>query len=217
MIFIRQEQTRYVISMMDMELAVEGVRHGQKECVIITEHETVYTAGRSTESMDFLKSSGKWERYPIYHSKRGGRVTVHSPGQIVVYPIINLRFRGLSVTTYVSLLEEWIINALATFYVKSFRSDHGIGVWTPCIQSYGETVPSKIGFVGIRIVKGIASHGFCINVNNDLMLFNDIIPCGLHDVRITSLKNILGAEIEMETFIYSIIQSCPLRNNPPQY
>jgi lipoyl(octanoyl) transferase len=203
MIFTLYGITRYSIALMDMEILTEGVMNGQEERIIITEHDAVYTAGKSFESNDFLKDC-----YPLYYTKRGGRVTVHSTGQIVVYPIIDLERRQLGVGDYVALLEEWIINVLDKFSVNAFRSDRGIGIWT---QEGNRTGLMKIGFIGIRIVKGIASHGFCININNDLGLFDAIIPCGIDNVGITSLKSILGYEIEMEDVITAIVQTCPLK------
>ncbi|MDR0942497.1 MAG: lipoyl(octanoyl) transferase LipB [Holosporales bacterium] len=174
--FIEYGLSKYPIALLDMEIACESIVHGGKECVFITEHEPLYSAGKSFENKDFLTKLN----FPIYYPKRGGRVTVHSPGQIVLYPIINLRKRNLNVSEYVKILENWIIEVLATFQITSRLSDDGIGVWVN---------DAKIGFIGIRIEKGVSSHGLCLNVSNDLSMFKAIAPCGISGLRITSINN----------------------------
>ena len=177
-------KSRYLLSLIDMEIAHENVLNGAEECVFITEHEGVYSAGKSSENSDFLLKPN----FPIYHPKRGGRVTVHSPGQIVIYPIINLKKRGITVSEYILLLENWMIEVLAKFCIKGHLSDQGIGVWAQ---------GAKIGFVGIRIEKGVSSHGICLNVSNDLDCFDTIIPCGINNIKITSIEKIISKKIEV--------------------
>lgn len=190
--------TPYSIALLDMTIAKEKVSKGQEEVVFILEHEGVFSAGKSFETEDFISTLD----YPVFLSNRGGRVTFHNPGQIVVYPIINLRARGITVSSYVSYLEDLIIKVLDKFGITGKRSEKGVGVWIK---------EAKIGFIGIRIEKGVAYHGLCLNVNNDLEPFKKIVPCGLKNIAITSLNRELGQFIhteevkkEFERLIYSL-------------
>lgn len=193
--FINLGLTKYPIALIDMEIAKENVLAGSSECVFITEHEPLYSAGKSFESTDFLVVP----RYPVYFPKRGGRVTVHAPGQLVIYPIINLKKRNLNVHSYIEILESWIIQSLGNIGVNAELSDDGVGVWAS---------GSKIGFIGVRIEHGVTSHGLCLNVSNDLSMFRAIIPCGINGVTITSLKQ-LGTRCNMSDVVSSFIQTSP--------
>ncbi|MDR2598627.1 MAG: lipoyl(octanoyl) transferase LipB [Holosporales bacterium] len=212
--FIEQDLTEYCLSLIDMEISVESVQGGADEVVFITEHPEVYTAGRSFEPSDFLGKKSNEGR--VYYPNRGGRVTIHSPGQIVIYPIINLGKRGIGVIEYVRELEAWIIRILEKFGVRSFKSAEGIGVWAGPLPKPSEAELSersinesgKIGYVGVRISKGISSHGFCINISNDLDLFRWIVPCGLVDARITSLFKIIDRNIPIKTVSKAVIETC---------
>jgi lipoate-protein ligase B len=177
--FINCGRVKYSIALIDMKVAAEAVRDGQDECVFLTEHENLYSVGKSSTPGDFLKSSPDLQ---IYYSDRGGMVTVHSPGQIVVYPIVNLAGRDMGVGQYVSILEEWMIRVLRICGIMSFTSDRGRGVWTDS---------GKIGFVGIRVERGVSHHGLCMNVSNDLTLFEGIVPCGMKGLSVTSIERIL--------------------------
>jgi lipoyl(octanoyl) transferase len=180
-----------------MQIAVENVFTGAEEVIFITEHPGIYTAGKSFEQSDFLNKSSDFR---IYYPNRGGRITIHSPGQIVIYPIINLKERRIGVIDYVRELENWIIRILDAFAVHSFKISDEIGIWTSA---------GKIGFIGVRIEKGISSHGFCININNELRSFENILPCGLINAKITSLSEILGREIQTQDLSEIIIKHCP--------
>lgn len=188
--------TKYPIAMLEMDIAVENVKDGSEECVLITEHEALYSAGKSYDSNDFIIPP----KFPVYFPKRGGRVTVHAPGQLVIYPIIDLKRRDLNVSSYIQLLEFWIIHALDKMNVKSMLSKEGIGVWIE---------DSKIGFIGVRIVHGITSHGLCLNVSNDLTMFNSIIPCGIDNLKVTSLEKYLKKIIDIKDVINSFIETNP--------
>lgn len=174
----------YSIALVNMDIAFDNVLRGGEECVFIAEHQGIYSAGKSFEHSDFI---GQFD-YPIYYTKRGGRVTVHNIGQIVIYPILNLKKRNLNVSAYVGILAQWMIDVLHQFDITATISDQGIGVWVN---------HSKIGFIGLRIEKGVSTHGFCLNVNNTLAPFAEIIPCGIKDISITSMEKILGHKIAM--------------------
>ena len=194
--FILQGITKYPISLIDMEIAREFVNQESEECVFITEHESLYSAGKSFEQTDFLFKP----KFPIYFSKRGGRVTVHSPGQLVIYPIINLKKRNLNVSVYVEILENWIMDSLKEFEINAELSKKGIGVWLN---------GAKVGFIGIRIENGISTHGLCLNISNDLSMFNAIIPCGINGVKITSLEQTLNKKFQLSEVSDAFIKNSP--------
>ncbi len=193
--FINLGITKYPIVLIDMEIAQESVAHGADECIFITEHEALYSAGKSFELRDFIMNP----KYPVYFPKRGGRVTVHSPGQLVIYPVINLKKRNLNVHEYVELLESWIMKSLNELNINSHLSEKGVGVWVD---------DCKIGFIGIRIEHGITTHGLCLNVSNDLAMFNAIVPCGINGVKITSIEK-LNKNIKMIDVSAAFKTTCP--------
>lgn len=199
--FIKYEGvTNYSISLIDMEIAHENVLSGEEECVFILEHESLYSAGKSFEIDDFLLT----DNIPIYYPKRGGRVTIHSPGQIVLYPIINLKNRNINVGSYVKILENWMISVLSKFNIDSYLSEEGVGIWAN---------GSKIGFVGIRIEKGVSTHGLCLNISNNLDLFKTIVPCGINNVHITSMEKILNQQIKTDDVANKFIETSPFKKN----
>jgi lipoate-protein ligase B len=181
-----------------MDIAIESVRNGENECVFITEHEGLYSAGRSSTADDFLANDPRG--LSVYYPNRGGMLTVHSIGQIVVYPIINLKNRDINVGQYVSTLEHWMIKVLSVFGIDSETSSKGRGVWT----SFG-----KIGFVGIGIANGVSRHGLCLNISNDLSLFDHIVPCGMNGIKVTSVELIINRKIPISEFSSEFIKSSP--------
>ncbi|MBQ8651183.1 MAG: lipoyl(octanoyl) transferase LipB [Alphaproteobacteria bacterium] len=186
----------YSVSMIDMDIAHEMVSNGEDEIVFITEHPPLYSAGKSFESSDFIKIP----HAKIYYPGRGGRIVVHSPGQVVVYPIINLRKRNINISTFVYTLEQWMIDVLKKFNINATRSKKGVGVFVN---------ESKIGFVGVKITKGVSMHGLCLNVNNDTSMFNSIIPCGIQGVQITSIQKILHNSIQINQVKDMFIKTIP--------
>ena len=183
--YFYEKKTAYPVSLIDMEIAHENVFNGEEECVFITEHEGLYSAGKSSCPEDFLSKVS----LPIYYPSRGGKVTVHSKGQLVVYPIINLRKRGMNVSEFVKIIEDWMIEVLRELNIKGYLSEKGVGIWAN---------GAKIGFVGIGISKGVSTHGLCLNVSNDTSHFDKIIPCGLKDIKITSIEQITGRKQNMK-------------------
>jgi lipoyl(octanoyl) transferase len=180
--FINCGVVEYPMALINMEIAVENVANGEEECIFFMEHETMYSAGKSYKSEDFLGISiGK-----VYYPNRGGRVTIHSEGQLIIYPIVNLRNRKINISQYISILEMWIITVLKEYGVQGYVSEKGRGVWVN---------NSKIAFVGVRIENGISSHGISLNVSNDLELFNTITPCGIQQLSLTSLTKIIRKKI----------------------
>jgi len=173
----------YNESMRLLEKRVENVFLGkEKELLWILEHNTVYTAGSSAEDKDIVNKKIK-----IIRTNRGGKHTLHSPGQKVIYFVLNLNKRGKNIRKLVTNVENCIIDILKEFKIKSRADKKNIGIWVETNNS-----SKKIGAIGIKVKKWIAYHGFAINVSNDLNKYDDIIPCGIKNIRVTSLKN-LGA------------------------
>ena len=121
-------------------------------------------------------------------SDLGGDITYHGPGQLVGYPIINLRKHGVGVKNYVATLEQSIINALATFKILAYQIEGLTGIWVG--QKGSER---KIGAIGIRVRNGVSMHGFALNVTTDLSYFQHIVPCGITDKDVTSIHKEIGS------------------------
>ncbi len=171
----------YLKSMKFLEKRVEDVALGKKgELVWILEHNTVYTAGTSSNNKDLIDKNLK-----VIKSRRGGKHTLHSPGQKVVYFVLNLNRRKKDIRELVTKIENCIIEILNEYNIKSFPDRKNIGIW---VKKNNNT--AKIAAIGIRVKKWIAYHGFAINVSNDLSKYNKIVPCGIKDREITSLKEL---------------------------
>jgi len=151
----------------DLSACADAVARGVGEEVIFAcEHEPVYTTGR--RGID--NRLGEALPAPVVHTDRGGEMTFHGPGQIMLYPIINLRSREIGVKKYVSLLEESCIQLLNEFGIGAKRNCGFPGVWTE---------RGKIAALGVRVTRGVAFHGMALNVNIDSKWFAAINPCGL--------------------------------------
>jgi len=171
----------YNKSMEFLERRVEDILLGEKnELLWILEHNTVYTAGTSSNGKDLINKNIK-----IIKTNRGGKHTIHSPGQKIIYFVLNLNKRGKDVRKLVSKIETCIIEILKEYKVKSCTDKKNIGIWVKKKNNL-----MKIAAIGIRVRKWIAYHGFAINVSNDLSKYKNIVPCGVKDKGITSLKEI---------------------------
>ena len=171
----------YNKSMEFLERRVEDILLGEKnELLWILEHNTVYTAGTSSNGKDLINKNIK-----IIKTNRGGKYTIHSPGQKIIYFALNLNKRGKDVRKLVSKIETCIIEILKEYKVKSYTDKKNIGIWVKKKNNL-----MKIAAIGIRVRKWIAYHGFAINVSNDLSKYKNIVPCGVKDKGITSLKDI---------------------------
>ena len=169
----------YTKSMKILERRVHDVFLGKKnEFLWIVEHNSVYTAGTSSKNIDLLNKNLK-----VIKTNRGGKHTHHGPGQKVVYFVLNLNKRGKDIRKLVNKIENCIIDILREYKISSYRDNKNIGIWV------GNKKDSmKIAAIGIRVKKWIAYHGFALNVSNDLSKYKGIIPCGVKDKGITSLK-----------------------------
>jgi lipoate-protein ligase B len=158
--------------------------------ILLLEHPPVFTVGRRgglnnlTVSEDFLEKAG----IPVIRVERGGNITFHGPGQLVVYPIIDLQVAGLKVVDYVENLEEVMIRAAADWSGMADRNPINRGVWVG---------NNKLGSIGIALRRGICFHGIAFNVNLSLKPFGWINPCGLEDIGITSMERELSHKVSM--------------------
>lgn len=158
------------------------------ETVLLLEHEPVYTIGRQLDKSS-LRDAARLP-YPVFETNRGGQATFHGPGQLVGYPILDLRARGRDLHKYLRALESVLIDLLAEFGVSARRIEAKTGVWVE---------NRKIASIGVGVRKWITMHGFALNVSRDLAGFSHITPCGLVDVTMTSISLETGQEVTVET------------------
>jgi len=168
--------------------------------LLLLEHPPVFTTGRfrGEEDMTVPVETLNREVRAIFHTHRGGGITYHGPGQLVGYPIVNLRENGLDVPEYIRRLEAAIIKLLLTLGIQGHRVPEYPGVWV------GER---KVCSIGIHVSHYITTHGFALNVSNDLRCFKYIRPCGLSGEVMTSVSELLGRWVGMKTIIEKLIPS----------
>ena len=171
--------------------------------VLFLEHPDVYTAGKRTQPSD-MPTNG----LPTIKVDRGGRITWHGRGQLVVYPIIKLA-EPVDVVDYVRRLEEAIIDALTRFGTEKVgRIDGRSGVWVPHdVQAADERASRrdrKIAALGIRVTRGVTMHGFALNCDVDLGWYDRFVPCGIADAGVTSLTEELGRDVTVEEVLPSV-------------
>ncbi len=172
---------------------VEKRRSGQPgdDLFLLTEHPSTFTLGRRGGRQNLMVAEEflKERHIPLIHIERGGDITFHGPGQLVLYPIFHLHQAGLRVAEYVHCLEEVMIGLAAACGVVAGRDPRNHGVWV------GD---QKLGSVGIAIRHGIAFHGLALNVSLDLIPFSWVNPCGLAGVRMTTLSRECGREVTLD-------------------
>lgn len=168
-----------------------------QEPILLVEHPHVYTLGFHGDEGHLIANAKQLEEMgaELIRIERGGDITYHGPGQLVVYPIINLRRRNLGVKQYVEILETAVIKTLAEFGIKASCNDHEIGVWI----DYDSPQARKICAIGIKVSRGVTMHGLALNVNTELSAFGNIIPCGIADKQVTSMANELQRHVAMES------------------
>ncbi len=157
------------------------------DTLLILQHPPTYTFGRRSQVGQYpppLMRGGA----DIFRVDRGGGATYHGPGQLIAYPIVELKSYTTDFYTYLRMLEEVMIGTLAGFNIRSQCLKGYTGVWVD-----GE----KIGSIGVRIIRGYTMHGLSLNVNNDLAPFDKIIPCNLMGVKITSMSKISGTNLNI--------------------
>jgi lipoate-protein ligase B len=176
-----------------LQSAIVDARNNEilrENIILVLEHPAVFTLGRRggaenlLVSESFLKQSG----IAVTQVERGGNITYHGPGQLVVYPIVDLEAARISVVDFVNALEEIMLQTVADLGIHAERNTVNHGIWV------GD---QKLGSIGIALRKGVSFHGLALNVNLDLTPFSWIQPCGLQGVQMTSVKQELAREVSM--------------------
>ncbi len=199
---------------------LERARHAEEipDVLLLLEHPPVYTKGRRATA-DELPMGEDWYRrqgIDVVETDRGGRVTYHGPGQLVGYPIVSLRALSdrpapeeeagrVGVVDYIRRMERVMIEALGEWDVEAEVVEGLTGVWTNAdAPDPGSSSAKKIGSIGVHVSRGITTHGFAINVNNDLQPFEWIVPCGIEACRMSSVGRELGGEQDLDAFATSV-------------
>ena len=172
---ISKNPVNYKKALKFLEKRVSLVKSGGRELVWFLEHPITYTAGIRSKDEEILDKS-----ISVLITNRGGKITLHNPGQQVVYFVINLNKRKKDIRNLVKQIENTIIKFLKIYKIKSYADRKNIGIWVE---------KRKIAAIGIRVTRWIAYHGFSINVKNNLNDYKKIIPCGLDNQKVTSIKN----------------------------
>ena len=175
------------------ELVERRLREEIGDTLLLLEHPPVITLGRRGTAQDIFAAEATLAKLGIgvERTTRGGLVTYHGPGQLVGYPIVRLRARGLSVPCYVHALELAIVDALGEIGVSAHVDDEHVGVWTAA---------GKIAAIGVAQRHGVSLHGFAVNLQPDLSHFTLINPCGIGDLGVTSAAAILGHPVDIDDF-----------------
>ena len=164
--------------------------------ILFVEHPHVYTLGKSGEEKNLLISTDVLNRInaTYYKINRGGDITYHGPGQLVVYPILDLENFFTDIHKYLRLLEETVIKILNDYNIKSGRSTGETGVWLDADTPKAR----KICAIGVHCSRWVTKHGLAFNINTDMAYFQHIVPCGITDKAVTSLEKELGRKVDME-------------------
>ncbi len=172
------------------------------DVLLLLEHPPVYTKGRRTTPAE-LPMGEDWYRMQgidVCETDRGGRVTYHGPGQLVGYPIVSLKPYGDDVHAYVRGLERVMISALREWGVEAEVIEGLTGVWVGGRPPDGR----KVGSIGVHVSRGVTTHGFAVNVSNDLQPFEWVVPCGIEGCRVTSLARELGSEQDLDALATTV-------------
>ncbi len=171
---ISKKRISYKMAMLFLNKRVEQVKIGKKrELLWILEHPTTYTAGVRFNKKEILD-----KKIRIVQSNRGGKITLHNPGQKIIYFVINLNNRKKDIRKFIEAIENSVVQFLETFKIKARKDKKNIGIWVKY---------NKIAAIGIRVSRWIAYHGCSINISNNLNQYLKIIPCGLNNKKVTSI------------------------------
>tara|TARA_Y100001970_G_C13931200_1_gene698341 strand:+ start:30 stop:665 length:636 start_codon:yes stop_codon:yes gene_type:complete len=176
-----QKPVKYEDALKLMELRLLEIEQNKSgDLIWILEHEEIYTAGTTYKESEILDKS-----INIYKTNRGGKITYHGPGQLICYFVINLKNKKKDIRNFISVIEKTIIDTLKFYNIETFADKENIGIWYK-----NNNKIEKVAAIGVRVSRWIAYHGFSININNDLRKYNAIIPCGIKNKGVTSLKMI---------------------------
>lgn len=177
-----------------METRVAAIAEGRAgELVWLLEHPPLYTAGVSAKASDLLEP----DRFPVFHSGRGGQFTYHGPGQRVAYVMLDLSARRRDVRAFVAALEAWLIAALGRFNVSGEVRPARVGVWVARKAPGAPAREDKVAAIGVKLRRWVSFHGVALNVEPDLSHFSGIVPCGQTEHGVTSLVD-LGRPVTMD-------------------
>tara|TARA_B100000579_G_scaffold198251_1_gene162150 strand:+ start:199 stop:804 length:606 start_codon:yes stop_codon:yes gene_type:complete len=188
---ISKKPINYKKALLLLEKRVNEVKKGGRDFIWLLEHPTVYTAGIRSKEEEILDKS-----VSIVKTNRGGKITLHNPGQQIVYFVINLNKRKKDIRNLIRQLENIIIKFLKAYKIKSYADKKNIGIWVK---------GKKIAAIGIRVSRWVAYHGFSINISNNLKEYKKIVPCGLNNEKVTSLKNENKIPVEVKNNLKKII------------
>ena len=192
----------YLFAVQEMENRVAQINNGDAlELIWLLEHPSIYTAGSSARYEDLLEP----DRFPVHHTGRGGQFTYHGPGQLVCYPIIDLHDYKMSISWYMRMLENVVIDCLQSYGIESGRKEGLTGVWV------GD---DKICAMGVRLARWVTMHGFAFNLNPDMTYFDGMIPCGIFEYGVTSLQelDIHFSSIDIQTKIMNLFNNYLSKN-----
>ena len=186
-----------------METRAAQIADGESgELVWLLEHPPLYTAGVSAKPSDLLDA----DRFPVFHSGRGGQFTYHGPGQRVAYVMLDLTKRARDVRAFVAALEAWIVGSLARFNIEGQIREGRVGVW---VERRAPGIPpreDKIAAIGVKLRRWTSFHGIALNVEPDLSHFGGIVPCGVSEFGVTSLVD-LGLPVTMDEVDAALMDS----------
>ena len=182
---------------LQLRIAKEVRESNRPNTLLLLEHPSVYTKGRLSSLDHLLLSPNELadKGICVYETDRGGQITYHGPGQLVAYPVVDLRQWG-GPLKYVRTLERIIIDTLGDFQIQAGLVEGLTGVWT------GD---AKVAAIGVKISRGVAYHGLSINVNTDLSYYDHIVPCGIDDRPVTSMAQLLGRSVDQQEVQYSLV------------
>ena len=189
---------------MQRRLVAERAAGQIPDTLLLLEHAHVYTAGRRSPPEHVLLDAVGLRQLgvPLVETDRGGEVTYHGPGQLIGYPIVSLRDRGLGPWQYVRELERLLIDTLACFDICAHVEQGLTGVWV---------YRAKIGAIGVKVSQGVAHHGFALNVAPDLDYYRHIVPCGIADREVTSMAKLLGYPVPMDAVRRALVRRFALQ------
>ena len=174
---ISKKRVNYKKAMNILEKRVENVKKGlKKEFIWILEHPTTFTAGIRSKENEILDKKIK-----VVKTNRGGKITLHNPGQKIIYFVINLNKKKKDIRLFINIIEKSIIEILKKYNIKAYADKKNIGIWVK---------NKKISAIGVRVKNWIAYHGCSININNDLSYYKKIVPCGLDNKMVTSFEDL---------------------------
>ena len=191
----------YIKSLKIQETVHTYVKKEDVSGVVLTlNYPNLYTIGKSGNKSDILISKQDLEKkgIQIYDSNRGGEITYHGPGQLIYYPIINLKKLKIKPVEYIRIIQKTVIDSLDEFNIQSEHENKPVGVWVR---------GKKISSIGVRISKSVSMHGVAINLNCDLKYFTYIIPCGIEDLSLTNIHSETKLKCEKDDFNKSFIKN----------